>query len=356
METRVVIQPDDAAFFLNVAVIGGALIGLSFVSLTFFLVDLLKRYKGTALPVFRDREKNPLARPSSKLKPPDSMTDRELLDGDPVVVFIAFSVAVTWNFFLLPLTIGLTAAWGGARLGVLAAEMFCFFVLLVANVWVRIVKIGELNPYLTREELLWPFFTGLAALLYATVTGVLLIASLHDIWPAANHFAFWNGWGITNERAAIFLLKTVCILSLLLGTYTTNKDMFIFFKTVAAERMRQRWIDSFVQDEYPLLKQRVELAISRIPKGGRDGDPLVELWDHGYPPVISTHDALKKAGQPFVRKLWKELIDRRKGAASWMLDMPSIANWAARLEDSLETRVLDVSDRLDVEGHAGPKT
>ncbi len=112
METRVVIQPDDAAFFLNVAVIGGALIGLSFVSLTFFLVDLLKRYKGTALPVFRDREKNPLARPSSKLKPPDSMTDRELLDGDPVVVFIAFSVAVTWNFFLLPLTIGLTAAWG----------------------------------------------------------------------------------------------------------------------------------------------------------------------------------------------------------------------------------------------------
>jgi hypothetical protein len=35
---------DEASFFLNLAAIGGALLGLSFVTLSFFLVDLLNRY------------------------------------------------------------------------------------------------------------------------------------------------------------------------------------------------------------------------------------------------------------------------------------------------------------------------
>jgi len=337
------IQQDDILFFLNVAVIGGALIGLAFVSLTFFLVDLLKRYDKTALPVFRHQERNEQTRRSHKLIPPDSMTDLELLDGDPLVVFIAFSVSVTWNCFLLPLTIGLTAGWGGARLSFLAIELFLFLVFLTFSVLVRQVKIRELKPYLTREELLWPYFTGIAFVLFAGTTGVVTIAAMRDAYPALGHLALWNRWAITDEHAAVFMLKAVCILSLLLGTYTTNKDMFIFFKTVAAERMRQRWVETFVRDTYPDLKQRVENAINNIPIAEREADSLVRRWNHGHPDVISTHDALKKAGPKFVRELWIELINRRSGAASWMLDIPSIANWAADLEDMLIPRVPTVS-------------
>jgi hypothetical protein len=335
------IPQDDVLFFLNVAVIGGALIGLAFVSLTFFLVDLLKRYKKTALPVFRHREKparNEQTRRFRKMTPPDSMTDFELLDGDPLVVFIAFSVSVTWNFFLLPLTIGLTAGWGGARLSILAVELFISLIFLTFSVLVREIKIRELKPYLTREELFWPYFTGMAFLLFAGTTGVVAIAAMHDIYPGIDHLAFWNRWSITDEHAAVFMLKAVCILSLLLGTYTTNKDMFIFFKTVAAERMRQRWIEAFVQETYPDLKKRVESAIKDIPAEEQKVDLLVCRWNHGHPDAISTHDALKKAGPKFVHELWVELINRRSGAASWMLDIPSIANWAADLEDMLVSK------------------
>lgn len=112
MEARgPLVSTDEAIYFLNVAVIAGTLLGLSFVTLAFFLSDLLKRYEETALPAFRvaDPSESLLGVP---LVSPESMTDLQLLDGDPLIVFMAFSVAVTWNLFLLPLVIGLTAAWG----------------------------------------------------------------------------------------------------------------------------------------------------------------------------------------------------------------------------------------------------
>jgi hypothetical protein len=47
---------------------------LTFVALTFFLVELLKRYNDTALPLFRDRETKLSARLRRKPNPPESQT------------------------------------------------------------------------------------------------------------------------------------------------------------------------------------------------------------------------------------------------------------------------------------------
>jgi len=56
------------------------------------------------------------------------------------------------------------------------------------------------------------------------------------------HLAVWSDRGFASEQVSMFLVKISCIVSLVLGTYTLNKDMFIFFKSAAAERMRDRWL------------------------------------------------------------------------------------------------------------------
>ena len=348
MGAGTLVSPEEASYFLAIAAIGGTLLGLTFIALSFFLVDLPKRYEGIGLPVFRFLDPSALIEMSRKKHPYASLTDRELLDGDPLVVFIAFSVAVTWNLFLLPLVVGLTAAWAGVQLGVLAAEMCLFFGFLAFSFWMRNVKIGELKPYLTREELWWPYIGGTLLVLYATATCVVLIAAISDVLPAIKHLAIWTQWGISNEHAAMFLVKLTCVLALLLGTYAANKDMFIFFKTVAAEKMRQRWLKSFVQETYPVLKDRVEHAKSKIPFDSQANHPLLVLWGDGCPPTVSTHDEFRKAGRPFVQSLWRDLIKGRSGAASWMLDIPRIADWAARVEDFLDLHAFEVNPHGNV--------
>ncbi len=327
------LDADEVTYFLNIAVIAGTLLGLSFVALAFFLVDLLKRYEGTALPVFRDRD----ALKPSNLRPPHSLTDREILDGDPLVVFIAFSVAVTWNFFLLPLTIGLTAAWKGAKLWILALELALFVAILAFSLLVRNSKIRELNPYRTREELLWPFLSGLVLFFYG-VSAVLVIASaLPQINAHLSRLLIWNRWGISNVQASLFLIKTVCVLSLLVATYTTNKDMFIFFKSVAAERMRHRWLHSFFHERYGDLQKRVESVLLDIPPEARESDPLNQRWNDGCPEIICVHEALKNTDDSTRLLLWKDLVRRHSGL-SWMLDIPSIAEWESQVEHELNSR------------------
>lgn len=342
------VSPDEASFFLNIAVIGGTLLGLTFIALSFFLVDLPKRYEGVALPVFRHLDPSNAIEMSRKKHPYASLTDQELLDGDPLVVFIAYSVAVTWNLFLLPLAVGLTAAWAGVRLGVLAVEMCLFFGLLTLSFRMRNIKIAALRPYLTREELLWPYVGAIGLFLYATATGVVLIAALSEVLPVVEGLAVWTQWGISNAQAAIFLIKLICIVALLLGTYTANKDMFIFFKTVTAEKMRQRWLNLFVQETYPPLKDRVECVKSQIPAVAHANHQLLLLWGDGCPQTLSTHDEFRKAGRPFVQSLWRELINGRSGAASWMLDIPRIAEWAARIEESLDLYASETNTQGDV--------
>ena len=337
MQTGVpIISLDDATYFVNVAVISGALIGLTFIALNLFMVDMLRRYEGTALPVFRERETNDSARKPSSPNPPESLTDLELLDGDPVVVFMAFSVAVSWSLFLLPLVIGLTEAWN-RRWGVLSAEMFVFSGLLASNFVWRNQKVKQMRPYLTREELWWPLMSGTAFILYLSTATVLLLAAFPSIVPLHIRLSAWKTFGFTFEQTGTFLLKTSCIASLVLGTYTVNKDMFIYFKAASAERMRGCWLKDFFENTYSKLDERVHHATSHMSPEVKEADSVWNQWDKG-PTSISDHDAFKEPHSEAARLLWKKLVKRRGKVPIWMLDIPSIARWSWDLEDELNAR------------------
>jgi len=184
---------NDITFFCYIAAIAATLLGLTFIALSFFMVDLLTRYDDTALPVLRQRDHH-TNRSLRKRGRPESLTDYELLDGDPLVVFIAFSVAVSWNLFLLPLTIGLTTI-AGADMIFVGAEMFVFFGILTFSFHIRNKKIQQLNPYLTREELLWgPIgYVGLAVYFIAPLVTLVDIAASHG-FTVATDLAVWTLW------------------------------------------------------------------------------------------------------------------------------------------------------------------
>lgn len=323
------------AIYRVIPLSAGALLGLSFVALTFFLVDLIKRYKNTALPVFRERNTKPSTRTKRNPNPPESLTDRELMDGDPVVVFIAFSVAVSWNLFLMPLTIGLSAAVTGIHLWVLAAEMCGFFGLFLFTLRVRNTKIKQLQPYLTREELLWPFFGSIWLLLYGAGTATVLISALPRVLvQGAGRLQY-----ISTTAVAFSWIKGICILSLLLGTYAVNKDMFIFFKAVAAERMREKWLHELFQRRYVPLRNAIEGIRNQIPTEVQEADPLLILWNDGQPPMESAHEYFQKAGPLSHRKMWLEIVNGTSGVPIWMLDIPAIADWVADVEVALAARI-----------------
>ena len=332
----IAITPDEATYFLNIAVIGGTLVGLSFVSLAFFLGDLIKRYEHVAFPVFRDRDPGEDYNSIRQLNPVEFATDYELFDGDPFVVFIAFSVAVTWNLFLLPLTLGLTVAWGGTRFTILTVEMLAFLVILFFSFTVRNQKIEELKPYLTRDELAWPYAGAIVLVLYTVATLVVgttaLAALLHRNWSVR----LWDHLIVMNGQAAIFTIKIICVLSLLLGTYTTNKDMFIFFKTIASEKMRQRWLHSFCERRYRSLETRVAETISQLPHEIREYHMLNKLWNGGCPGMVWTHAALKEVGSVQDSERWRDFVNQSELAVIWMIDVPKVARWAAKLEVALK--------------------
>jgi hypothetical protein len=267
-------------------------------------------------------------RPSERLALPDAIVDQELFDGDPLVIFIAFSVAVTWILFLFPLTLGLTAAWVGAGF-TLGIELFALVSFFTFSFIQRNRAIKKLRPYLTREELLWPLFGTLLLVIYMAATVLVIAAAV----PCLPRIVVWRA-DITNAALSLFVVKIICILSLLIGTYTTNKDMFVFFKSIAAERMRQQWLQWFLTTRYPLLETRVRLAEARLPP--ESGEEVRARWNRGYPTAVSTHEAFVKAGSPFLQTVWQELIAGRLGAPSWMLDVPAIANWAANVEEVLD--------------------
>lgn len=325
---------DEASLFLNFAVIGGALLGLAFVTLSFFLVDLLNRYDRTALPVFRDRDRHVVV---PTLYRPYSLTDYELFDGDPVVLFVAASVGVTWILFLIPLTIGLTAAWVGAELGTLAIELFLLVGFLSGSLIVRNWQIAKLRPYLTREEKLWPLLGWIVLATYWSSTVAIILVALAKPFPAISNLPMWAVWRFPNERDSIFVLKLICVGSLILGTYTTNKDMFVFFKTFAIERMRERWLHYFLKD-YEELAERVVGAIADIPPELREFDPLASKWNDGFPPLESLHSAFKDERRKDLLILWAALVSKRQGIPTWMIDVPSIAIWAEDLRTTLEAR------------------
>jgi len=342
---------DEATYFINVAVIAGALIGLTFIALQLFMVDMLTRFEASAFPVFRSRENHKLRFRPIRRDTPAALTDAELLDGDPLVVFMAFSIAVSWSLFLLPLVIGLTAAWN-KRPGLLAIEMFVFSLILFFNFRVRSQKVNQLNPYLTREELLWPLISGAAFVLYVVTGLVLLAAAFPAVVPHRFGPSSWIWFGSSYGEDAAFLLKFSCIASLVLGTYTVNKDMFIFFKSASAERMRQCWLQEFVTNIYPDLAARIRALESKMLGNTFDSSHLARRWRYG-PASISTHDSFKKGDSPSARGLWTALISPPPDTESrgtniqpkpepplpvpvWLLDVPAIARWVSEIERELK--------------------
>ena len=79
---------DEATYFINVAVIAGALIGLTFIALQLFMVDMLSRFEASAFPVFRSRENHKLRFRPIRRDTPAALTKANggnCLDGDPLV-------------------------------------------------------------------------------------------------------------------------------------------------------------------------------------------------------------------------------------------------------------------------------
>jgi hypothetical protein len=327
-------SPEESNLFLNFAVIGGALLGLAFVTLSFFFVDLLTRYDRTALPVFRDRDRH-IAAPT--LPRPYSLTDFQLFDGDPVVIFVAASVAVTWLFFLIPLAVGLTVAWAGAQFATLAVELFLLVGFLSGSFLARNWQIERLRPYATREEKIWPLLGWLMLIAYWSATAAIIFEALAKCFPSIPKWWIWSLWRFPTEHDSIFLLKLICVGSLLLGTYTINKDMFVFFRTFATERMRDRWLRMFLKD-FDVLEAEVLLALSFIPHELQPFDPLFIKWNGGVPPLNSLHSAFHDEHKDDLYILWAQLRRTRKGVATWMIDVPSIAQWAEELRQALRGR------------------
>jgi hypothetical protein len=175
-----------------------------------------------------------------------------------------------------------------------------------------------MKPYLTREELLWPVMSGVAFTLYLSTFLSLFFITFPAAVPSFLHLAVWSDRGFASEQVSMFLVKISCIVSLVLGTYTLNKDMFIFFKSAAAERMRDRWLKTFIQDTYPQLRERVRSATLNMPFEVREADELWMLWNNG-PALIATHEFLRKTlSDDSAHLLWKRLVDGG-GVPIWML-------------------------------------
>src|ERR1700681_89168 len=94
------ISAADISYFSTLASIAATLLGLSFLSLSFFLTGLLKRYEVLALPIYRF-EDDPTKKLRYVFRSSEEVTDRNLLDSDPLVIFIAFSSSLSWAMYFL---------------------------------------------------------------------------------------------------------------------------------------------------------------------------------------------------------------------------------------------------------------
>ena len=198
------------------AQVAGALIGITFLAVTFFLSGIYDRFSRFALPLY---ETNLSDRGGSKKRSdPGGVNDEELFDGDPLVVFAAFSVAVTWILFLIPLVLSLTAisrelnhTW------LFAAEIAALLGPLEWSLHVRNQQLSRLASYRTQEERIWP--------LLEWAFDVLLTAFVSFL-----AFGVWCDLPKTDEKFFGATLKIFCLVSIAVGTYVLNKDLFFFFK------------------------------------------------------------------------------------------------------------------------------
>ena len=332
--------PLGDSFFSTIAGSAAALLGLSFFALIFFLTELFRRYEyeELALPVhpdiFRERLKS-LDKDRRTL--PEHITDFTLLDGDPLVVFSAFSVGVSWNMYFVSLVVSLTAVSGTfANVWVFAFELLAFWGFLTFSLIMRNKMRRQLATYRTRDEHLWAAFEWTFVFLWLVgVICTFIAAFAMDSGTYLVDFkrlAFWNNFRIDNMSMVISVLKVISLGGLFFGLYVTNKDLFVYFKSRTSDQMRRRWLLNFVAVSYPKLKEKVNasIALHDVPVA----DEINTLWNDGCPPVEYVRNGFSPLfGKPDAR--WGCLLASECNVASWMFDVSGIALWASDLEKAL---------------------
>ncbi len=329
--------PLGDSFFSTIAGSAAALLGLSFFALIFFLTELFRRYEyeDLALPVHPDMLRKRLKiLGKGRRKSPEHITDLALLDGDPLVYFSAFSVAVSWNMYFVSLVVSLTAVSGTfANVWVFAGELLAFWCILTFSLIVRNKKRSELVTYRTRDEHLWAAFEWAFVGIWFMGAACTFIAAF-AMGPVIyfvdfKRLAFWSHFGIDNITMVVSILKIISLGGLFFGLYVTNKDFFVYFKSKTSDRMRRKWLTDFLRVRYPQLKETInEIMVS---KGGPDTKELKKLWHEGCPPVEYVRAGCSPLlGKPDAR--WESLLASEGRVATWMFDVSGLALWASALE------------------------
>jgi len=141
--------------------------------------------------------------------------------------------------------------------------------------------------------------------------------------------------GLT-DQTAYGILKSVCVFVLVLGTYTLNKDVFIYLKVFALEKVRKEWLRRYVK-RFKARKEEVKAALSHIPPDCKEHRELESIWNHGIPPLASKHMELVGDRNSESRlALWNEILAGEVGVAEWMIEVPEIAIWDDRVTGALE--------------------
>lgn len=343
-------------YFMQMASIAATLLGLSFLALTFFLGGLEVRYKGLSLPVFlhevRRTLKHSKAASTSDEPLPSQITDLQLFDSDPVVVFLAFSISVTWNLYFLALILSLTlldsqldTPW------LIAGELIAFWGIIGYSIIVRHRRYRMLDTYRTGEERLWEFGECVTLLALTGVMALSVVVALLDSCGS-------NAVGVcgaavqestrTNLDIAFhYALKGVTLGAICLGLYVTNKDLFVFFKARTSDDIRKRWIESFMGEGYGSLTRRVDSVLSSNGIDSEAGRLLASKWNHGCPDSTYIRQGYRPSGfgaKTVSDPYWLLLQRRSPTVASWMFDVPGIATWVSDIETLLQEQSAPESD------------
>ncbi len=354
----------DSVFFSTIAEISGTLLGITFLALSFSLTNLLHFYRHLALPVLpagRAGDAHGWDRTAGRA---ERIDDYHLLDGNPIMVFMAFSVAVTWNLFQFPLVVSLALLSGTlSEPAVLSFIMLLLTLMLLYVMLVRRAQLDRLNAYATREELfLAPVEVAVASACGLAVFGGLFLSIgslLRRIRAPTEWIQFLSLHPLAVDPRWILLpgLKVLCIALILSGVFFANKDLFAFFKADVCEGIRRRWLRAFVRDHYPRLARSVaDLASAAGCRGQRQSPELCALfrvWNDGVPPQEFVEHALdmsvrllpRGSSRPDYARFvahWNFLRCGSKSVATWMFDTPGVARWS----DSVERRLAETRAAL----------
>lgn len=337
-----------SAYFTQMAGVAATLLGLTFLSLTFFLGSLDHRYKNLAIPVFLhevERLRSKGGAKSSLDSPPLKMTDLQLFDGDPVVVFLAFSTALSWNFYFFSLILSLTIIDAGLDIPWLIAGELVFFAATVTySVVQRRMRYLRLNTYRTFEERLWSPGEWLIIAIFLALALLACYAALVDTCAPTStgvcHVVLLGPLGpqhVDLDTIRLFAIKVVTLGSICLGLYVTNKDLFVFFKARTSDEIRRRWLERFVGD-YARLRDQIETIVQQLRVDAPEAKRLRELWRDGRPPRSYIRDGYSPhAGRDSVTPdpRWVALLAGAPDVSAWMFDAPGLAEWMADVEDAV---------------------